>query len=263
MVFIGSRQYFGLLEIVITDPTGRSITYRRSSHQQWESLGFIDRLLRWGMRREDPPDLRLVVSLYETEAAHNVKRPPNSNRKRVNDMDNAPTSGTIPGMLVSTPTTDQELHIGPLIEQLNLYWNDSQYLRHYVQALQTELWRIQRENTSLRHDYATERRRHAQTRSEVARLNEQFQRLSAMLSNEGKDAPGVVSVFLELEGRSMALQQAEFEICKWAGAMRAACQRIEDSYSNSPRNPPNCPVQTNGPYQPRLHREVNTFTQGL
>jgi hypothetical protein len=153
-------------------------------------------------------------------------------------------------MLVSTPTTDQKLQIGPLVEQLNLYWSDCRNLRWHVQALQTELGRIQRENIRLQGDYNKERHRHAQTRGEVLKLYEQFQRLSGMLSGEGGSAQPVLSIFFELEARSLSLQHAESELCQWAAVLRATCQRIEERYSSSLRRQQNSPT-------PPTHQQPN------
>jgi hypothetical protein len=167
-------------------------------------------------------------------------------------------------MLVSTPTTDQRSQIGPLVEQLNLYWSDCQNLRWHMQALQTELVRMKRENLRLQDDYNRERHRHTQTRGEVLQLYEQFQRLSGMLSGEGGSAQPVLSIFFELEARSLSLQHAESEICQWAAALRATCQRIETRYSNSLHGQQNCPVLPTHqqPYQPWQYGSTDTTRPG-
>ncbi|KAH1806358.1 hypothetical protein KXX35_009585 [Aspergillus fumigatus] len=179
-------------------------------------------------------------------------------------MENQSQAETIPGMLVSTPTTDQKLQIGPLVEQLNLYWSDCRSLRWHVQALQTELGRIQRENIRLQGDYNKERHRHAQTHGEVLKLYEQFQRLSGMLSGEGGSAQSVLSIFFELEARSLSLQHAESELCQWVAVLRATCQRIEERYSNSLRRQQNCPTPPTHqqPYQPWQYGPTDTTRPG-
>ncbi|RDH35885.1 hypothetical protein BDQ94DRAFT_185902 [Aspergillus welwitschiae] len=114
------------------------------------------------------------------------------------------------------PSRDQDPWLVQLTEQMYSYWADCQNLRNYTHLLQAQLDCSHREMARCHQNYILECNKRAQAVSDLMQLQDQFRRLSEMLSKGAENLAGPVDLFLELESRSRSLKQAEIRISQRA-----------------------------------------------